>query len=39
MEKFVCRDSIIQESVQNAEWFGIRHYTVAEVVPTAWTTL
>ena len=27
------------KSVQTAEWVGIRHYTVANVVPTAWTTL
>ena len=39
MEKFVCQDSIIQKPVQNAERVGLSHYTVAKVVPTAWTFL
>jgi hypothetical protein len=39
MENFVCQDSIIQKPVQNAEWVGIRHYTVAKGVPTVWTML
>jgi hypothetical protein len=39
MEKFVCQDSVIPKSAQNAEWVGFRHYTVAKVVPTAWMTL
>jgi hypothetical protein len=35
MEKFFCRDSIIQKPVQNAARFGIRRYTAAKDVPTA----